>query len=145
MSPTSTTGYAYRFAVHAVVTILGVGAVAVGVLLILGGPAQFASPSLVIARAVPYSPYSWGAVLASSGAASMLGAAFQRPRLMRAALFGQAVWYLFLVLTLLAVAVTGHAVPVTGSIAYVQLGALSLVAWGAAREMSRPPRTDPTA
>lgn len=138
--------YAYRWAVQAVIAVLGVGAVLVGLLLILGGPAQFASPSLVIARAVPYSPYSWGVILAGSGLASLAGAVLGHPKLMRGALFAQAIWYVFLVLSLLAVAITGHAVPVTGSIAYVQLGVLSLVAWGASREMSRRrPRIDPPA
>lgn len=133
MSPQT---YAYRWLAQAMVTIFGFGSGALGLALLLGGPARFAASSFATARMVPGQHVTWGLMFLTGSALALLGAWRKHNRLIRVGLLVIALGFLFLDISLIVTAINDPNAPVTGAVIYAVVSAACLSAWGTAKELT---------
>lgn len=128
--------YAYRWLTQAMVTLLGLGAGALGLSLSLGGPARFQSASFAVARLVPGGCYSWAALFLIAGALTLLGGWRKHMRLTRIGLLVEAIGFLIFDFGLIASVSQDPHTPVTGCATYAMVAAVCLAVWGTSKELT---------
>ena len=116
-----------RWVVQALARWWGTVAIAVGMLIILGGEERWSSPSFAAALLVPGAPASWGLVVATFGALTLVGSFTPRLKVTAAGLFGVAVWCLFFAGAMLKTALDNPGAASTGAAVYTGVAVTTLV------------------
>lgn len=130
MSPLT---YAYRWFTQGILLLLGVASLGLGVTITTGGPGRFVSPGLAVARLVPGGCYSWGAMFALAGSATIIGFFMHYLPLARVGLMVEAAGFLFFSASLtLSVFRDDHA-SLTGPGTYSVLAVACFMASGVAK------------
>lgn len=106
--------------------LLTIGTI-LGVLIIIGGRARWASPSYEVALTYPYAPASWGYAIGVMSVLGLLGSLTGRLRLVSIALFVFAVWSIFFGISFIQTAATNPNAATTGIPVYLGMAVGSLL------------------
>lgn len=112
-------------------------AIGLGIMILVGGRARWASPAYADAIRYPGAPYSWGAIVGLAGVVGIACSLRGRPRGVAACLFVVSAWCLFFCISLISGAFRSPIAGTTGIAVYagtsVTAGVLAVIHWQSTR------------